>query len=168
MQPLQREPDRDPGFKAELQRARKHTERLINTRDRSSSELGQRLKKAGFSSEVIAREVEEAVASGLVDDQRFMQLYIQGKTRSGWGQNRIVAELRRFGIDLRHCDGYPDSFFTAEDELDRALECLNRFHTSSKDPWNARYRRLLSKGYTRETAQTALKTLTIQQGRNTI
>lgn len=157
----QAEPKLPADFESQLKEARKRTERLINTRDRSSAELKDRLTRIGFTDEVVQHEVAAAVDAGLVDDQRFARLFIQGKTNRGWGQARIVSELRRFGIDLRLYEGYPECFFTPEDQFSRALECISKFHTSSKDPWSAHYRRLISRGYSREIAIKVLKTLTI-------
>ena len=145
----------------QLHEARKCTERLINTRDRSETELRQRLLKKGFDPAVVEREVASAVAAGLIDDERFMRLYIQGKKNRYWGQRRIESELRRFGIDLKLHEGYPERFFTEEDELTRAQACLARFHTNAKDPWVASYRHLVSKGFELQVAQRTLKKLTI-------
>jgi len=133
--------------KEQLHEARKRTERLINVRDRSSAELRKRLREAGFTDAVVEEEVEDALSLGLIDDERFTRLYVQGKKRSGWGQNRIEVEIRRYGIELRYCEGYPESFFTEEEELRRAQECLSCFHSAAKNRWAAQYRRLISKGF---------------------
>ena len=175
MKPSQPEHDRDvrmtrpkqqvskrlKGLEGQLREARKKTERLISVRDRSSAELKLRLEKAGFSDTVIRREVDDALSAGLVDDERFMRLYIEGKKRCGWGQNRIEAELKRFGIEIRLSEGYPESFFDEEEEIKRAQECLCSFRSSAKDQWAAGYRRLISRGFSREIAQKVLRTLTI-------
>ncbi|MCL1846809.1 MAG: RecX family transcriptional regulator [Coriobacteriia bacterium] len=156
-QQSQAAPDSPKSFDEQLQEARKCTERLINYRDRSAAELMQRLQRKGFEQTVVAHEVDSAIAIGLVDDERFTRLFIQGKKNRNWGQRRIESELRRFGIELRLCDGYPERFFTEEDELKRASECLNRFHTNAKDPWAASYRYLVSKGYEAQVAQRVLR-----------
>lgn len=145
----------------QLREARKRTERLINVRDRSSAELRSRLNKAGFTDTVVEVEVNAALSMGLVDDERFVRLYVEGKKKSGWGRNRIEAGIKRYGIELKHCEGYPESFFTEEDELRRAQESLRRFRSVAKDQWGAQYRRLVSRGFTAETALKVLTLLTI-------
>jgi regulatory protein len=136
---------------------RGRTERLIGTRERSEAELRERLLRAGFDKDVVEGEVRRCVAAGLVDDQRFARQFIAGKKHSGWGRTRIEQELRRYGIELRLFEGYPELFFSDEDELGRALACLERFHSSARDQGAARFRRLLSKGYSMEIAQKALR-----------
>ena len=141
--------------------ARKRTERLINVRERSSVELGRRLQKAGLSSEIVEHEVRDAISAGLIDDERFALLYIQSKKRGGWGRNYIEARLRYYGIDIKAFEGYPERFFSDEEEMQIAQEYLERFHTSSKDPRAACFRRLTSRGFSYEIAQTTVKKLTI-------
>lgn len=148
--------DEPSSHEQQLREARKRTERLINVRDRSSTELKNRLKRAGFSDNVVNHELEAACKTGLVDDERFTRLYIEGKKNHGWGKNRIEAGLRGFGIDLRLYEGYPERFFTEADELKRARTSLGSFHTTSKDPRGAQYRRLISKGFSHGIAQSAL------------
>jgi regulatory protein len=136
---------------------RGRTERLIGTRERSKAELRSRLLQAGFGEDVVEQELARCIAAGLVDDERFARLYIAGKKRSGWGCRRIEQELIRFGIELRACEDYPAAFFNEEDELERACACLARFHSSARDQHAARFRRLLSKGFSIQTAQRALR-----------
>ena len=140
----------------QLREARKRTERLINVRDRSEAELRYRLRRAGFTAAVVEQEVEKAIAVGLIDNERFTSLYIAGKKHSGWGRLRIEKELRRFGIEIRHSQGYPEEFFAEEDELDRAWACLERYYPRSSDKHAACYRRLISRGFSNDTARTAL------------
>jgi regulatory protein len=69
---------------------------------------------------------------------------------------RIERELERYGIELRYRAGYPEEFFTDEDEIERASACLARLHSRAKDQEAARYRHLLSKGFSPTTAWKAL------------
>jgi len=145
----------------QLREARKRTERLINTRERSSTELSQRLSKAGFADAIVECEVDDALAKGLVDDERFAQLYIESKKRSGWGQRHIEAKLRLFGIDIKSFEGYPERYFSDQEEAHLAEEYVERFHTTSKDPRSACFRRLINRGFSQEIAKRAVKKLTI-------
>jgi regulatory protein len=140
----------------QLQSARKKAERLIGVRDRSEAELRGRLARAGFDESVVERVVSEALSVGLVDDDRFVRLYVAGKKRSGWGCLRIERELTRYGIELACREGYPQAFFTDEDELNRARACLEKLRVRAKDQRAAQYRHLLSKGFPTRIARKAL------------
>jgi regulatory protein len=140
----------------QLHEARRKAERLIGVRERSEAELKGRLKRAGFASSIVEQVTAEALAAGLVDDRRFTELYIAGKKHSGWGQPRIEQELKAYGIELSHYEGYPEVFFSAGDELARASACLTGFSSRAKDLQAARYRHLLSKGFSQQTAWQAI------------
>jgi regulatory protein len=142
-----------------LQGARKKAERLIGVRDRSETELRGRLARAGFDEPIVERVVSEALSVGLLDDDRFVRLYIAGKKRSGWGRLRIERELTRYGIELGCREGYPGAFFTDEDEFDRARACLEKHPVRAKDQRAAQYRHLLSKGFSAGIARKALFSL---------
>ncbi|MDR1014054.1 MAG: recombination regulator RecX [Coriobacteriales bacterium] len=139
-----------------LRAARRKAERLIGVRERSVAELGLRLAQAGFEEALVAQVVGEAQAAGLVDDGRFARLYIEGKKRSGWGRSRIEQGLERFGIEPGCHEGCPAASFSDDDELERARACLERFRSRAKDPQAARYRHLLSKGFSPQIARRAV------------
>jgi regulatory protein len=143
-------------FEEQLRQARKKAECLIGVRDRSEAELRERLNRAGFQGFIVEQVVNEALAAGLVDDSRFIQVYVASKRRSGWGRVRIEQGLRRYGIELGRHGGYPGEFFPEEDELERACTCLENFYSRAKDQKAARYRHLLTKGFSPETAWKAL------------
>jgi regulatory protein len=132
------------------------TERLINVRDRSTKELADRLRQAGFSERIAQAELARARKAGLVDDERFCRLYVSGKAHLGWGRNRIVREIRRYGIELEQMEGYPEEFFDADEELARACACVRSFHTHSKNPTAACLRRLVNRGFPLSVARQAL------------
>jgi regulatory protein len=148
--------------------ARAKTELLIKVRDRSTKELADRLRQAGFPEQIARAEVARAVRAGLVDDERFCRLYVSGKAHLGWGRNRITREIRRYGIDLSQKEGYPEAFFSEEDELERARLCLRSFHTRSKNPQAACLRRLVNKGFSLSIARQALSELTVLSEWNTM
>jgi regulatory protein len=141
---------------AQRSEIQKRTEMLIRVRDRSECELKDRLARVGFDETIVEKEVTRARVAGLVDNERFTNLYVSGKKRSGWGQGRIENELQRFGIDLRQHEGYPEQFFGSEEELERALSCLARFKTTAKDKRSACYRKLISKGFSTEIINQAI------------
>jgi len=130
--------------------------RLTDVRDRSIFEMRSRLLREGFAEEHVSDAIERAILCGALDDVRFSGAYIRGKLRAGWGFCRIERCLKSFGVDTASIEGYPEAFYSAEDEVERAVKELTCFMTKAKDPRGARYRRLLSKGYSSDVIQTAL------------
>ena len=101
-----------------------------------------------------------ALDAGYISDERFAHALVNGKARLGWGRGRIEWELRRFGIDILTLEGYPAAFYEDEDDLQRAVGVLIRFHTRSKNMREAQYRHLVNKGFSADIAQKALTQLT--------
>ena len=130
--------------------------RLISVRERSLSEMRERLQKEGYPEEQVDDTIERLVLYGLLDDTRFAEAYIKGKLRSGWGKIRIERGLKTFGVDVSTIEEYPQAYFSVEDEVERALKELSRLKTIAKNVRDAQYRRLYSKGYSYDTIKRAL------------
>ncbi|MGO9480601.1 MAG: regulatory protein RecX, partial [Candidatus Kryptoniota bacterium] len=73
--------------------------RLINYRMRTKSELIQRLGEKKFPGEMIERVVEKLNGIGLIDDQKFAELFIAGKVaQRPVGKRELERKLREKGI----------------------------------------------------------------------
>ncbi|MDR1713962.1 MAG: RecX family transcriptional regulator [Coriobacteriales bacterium] len=144
----------------QLQKARCKTEQLLNYRDRTSQELKARLMQAGFSLQVAETETRLAQQAGLIDDERFTRLYVASKRNSGWGQVRIVRELRRYGIDLQADPASCAELFDEQDELRKAMDCATRFRSRAQDQRSACFRRLITRGFSVDVARKTLSQLT--------
>ena len=129
------------------QQAFAKTVRLLSARDRSVREIEAQLDRAGFEESVIASAVDRAKACGLLDDHRFAESYVHSKITAGWGRARIEHELGLRGIELNDIGDGEEVLFEDDDELTRALNELKRFKTRAKNLHEARYRRLIGKGY---------------------
>lgn len=125
----------------------KKVARLVSVRERSEAELSDRLARCGFSPEETREAVETSVRIGLVDDRRFTSAFIRGKALSGWGRARIVAGLRRAGVDEETIESCSDDFPTPDQELENARREVLKRPVRSKDPYASLMRRLVSKGY---------------------
>jgi regulatory protein len=79
-------------------RARERALGLLALRDRSRREMETRLGMAGFEPEVVLDTVEWLEGLDYVDDVRFAAHYTAEKAKSGWGPQRIRAELSRKGV----------------------------------------------------------------------
>ena len=133
--------------RASLTAGKKRIESLLNRRDYSTKELLNKLRDDGFSSAVSAQLVDEAVASNLVNDARFAEVYARSKCYAGWGKLRIERELSRKGIDARELPGWPESYFEDEDEKARAIELASRRRLTGKNDFQKIVRFLCGKGY---------------------
>lgn len=133
--------------RASLTAGKKRIESLLNRRDYSTKEVLNKLRDDGFSSAVSAQLVDDAVASNLVNDARFAEVYVRSKCYAGWGKLRIERELSRKGIDARELPGWPESYFEDEDEKARAIELASRRRLTGKNDFQKIVRFLCGKGY---------------------
>ncbi len=131
--------------------------RLISMRDYTEHGMSAKLLAAGFQPDDVERCVKLAVESRLIDDMRYAELYIVAKKESGWGCGKIIAGLHEKGIDCSAIEGFPDDLFPFEEEVERASRCLLRHKTSSKNPREAHFRFLMSKGYSNAVCARALE-----------
>lgn len=150
-----------------LQKALDLAYAYINSRDRTVSEVSQRLQRRGVSEELTARAVQTLADQGFLDDARFARLFVADKrTLEQWGSERIRRGLLLRGID-RHlaeealavepapelADEEPES------ELARALTLLRRRFPEPPEDRRERNRALgmlMRKGYESELALDAL------------
>lgn len=74
--------------------------RLLSVRDRSRSELSQRLARKGFSSEQIDSALARATELGYLDDRRFAHNRARSLVRQGKAVGkRLELELKRHNLD---------------------------------------------------------------------
>jgi regulatory protein len=150
-----------------LQKALDLAYAYINSRDRTVSEVQQRLQRRGVSEELTERAVQTLADQGFLDDARFARLFVADKrTLEQWGSERIRRGLLSRGID-RHlaeealavepapelADEEPES------ELARALTLLRRRFPEPPEDRRERNRALgmlMRKGYESELALDAL------------
>ena len=152
-----------PGFGPDtgeqLQRALEFAYRYLNRRERTETEMRQRLERGGFATPVIEETTATLVEHGVLNDSRFARLFVEDKrTLERWGNDRITRALIRRGIDRQLIAEALDDDST-QDELGRALELLrDRFPNPPQDR-RERDRALgvmLRKGYDSELAVDAL------------
>ena len=138
---------------------RSRVEGLIDKRDYSTKELGDKLRIDGYGARVVDRAVSRASECGLVNDKRFADVFIRTKLGAGWGQARIARELELRGIDLADVEGWPHDYFTRESELDRALEMARRKHLTGKNDYERIVRFLYGRGFSGNIANTVARTV---------
>ncbi len=72
--------------------------RLLKFRNRSTRELAERLKRKGFSEDIITQSIAYFRNLQLVDDVGFTEQWIRAKLSRGYGFLRIAQELSAKGI----------------------------------------------------------------------
>lgn len=127
--------------------AHERVEDLVRRRDYSRHELAEKLRADGYSRAVVDETVGRAAECGLVDDARFAAAFARSKAAAGWGKIRVERELARRGVDASSVEGWPDEFFSADDERARALELAGRRRLTGKNDYARIVRFLCGRGF---------------------
>ncbi len=150
-----------PGAISEQERLQKALDlayAYLNPRDRTVSDVRQRLQRRGVSDEVTEAAIQILGEQGFLDDTRFAALFVADKrTLEQWGSERIRRGLLSHGIDRHLAETALAGDPTAESddaepesELDRALALLRRRFPDPPEDRRDRNRALgmlLRKGY---------------------
>lgn len=139
--------------------------RLVNVSERSEAQIRDRLLRDGFSEEVCDDAIAKAVSYGLVDNDRFARMLIRTRLAQGSGLPGIERELVRNEIDPENVPGWPEEFLgDSEDDVERALQLLEKKPPRSKNIRSAAYRRLIQKGYSSSVASSAARIYAEREG----
>ena len=134
--------------------ARERSFRALAQREYSSAELAARLADDGYPAHVATETVESLVRSGLVDDERFAEVWARSRAHQGFGRRRIGEELARRGVDeglvRRALATIPG------DEVTRARTTLRGPLPTSRKERERALRRLIGRGFDLPVALRAL------------
>ena len=131
---------------------------LCAVRDRSSTELVERLGKDGYTSAQVEEALGRSRECGLVDDARFADAFVRGRVSAGKGARGIEKSLLEHGIDPLSLEGWPEAYGMSEEEqVERGCDYLRSHPPRAKDAWAAAYRKLLSRGYSARIASKACR-----------
>lgn len=130
---------------------------MLSRRDHSIHEAQEKLDRYGFDADTISMTIDRGVSLKFLNDQRFATYFIESRKRRGWGRRKIELELKRKGVDLEGLPGYPDDFYSAEDDSERAMELLGRKRVPESRAYEKLVRFLMSKGFDYSTAASAVK-----------
>lgn len=122
-------------------------EELVGRRDYSRIELCDRLSSDGYPTSVVEQVVSRACEVGLVDDARYGAAFARSKILAGWGRLRIERELSRRGVDVSEVAGWPEEFFNADEERERALALAFRRRLSGRNDYQKLVRFLCTRGF---------------------
>lgn len=156
--PIDKDDFFDQVSRRELAACREQLLAALERRDLTQKEAREKLDRLGFLPEFTEPCVAEAVARRFIDDDRYARSFIDRKKRAGWGQRRIEQELRCRGVSCDGIEGYPDAFFSDDEDLARARALLARKSIPATKPFEKLVRHLMSKGFTYALAAEAVRT----------
>jgi regulatory protein len=123
--------------------------RILNFRDRSHKELNDRLRKLGFDQFLIDEAMQDLVADGTLNDERFIREFVSDYTKLNPRGNRYISnELKKKGITadaIAQALNERDEKSLAKELLGTKLAGLDR--NDPKDRAKI-VRRLMSRGFT--------------------
>ena len=132
---------------AEAPRARERALQLLEYRERSVAELTRKLRDSGYGAALVLATVARCAELGLVDDERFAEVWVRSRTSAGHGSRRIRRELAEKGVSPdviaialgREC--------TPEQELARARAALRGQRALNRRDRDRLVRRLVARGF---------------------
>jgi len=71
---------------------------LLKYRARSKAEIGLRLKKKGYSSDIIEQTINYLEENNYINDEDFVKNYAAYAQDKGWGPRKIDFNLKKLGI----------------------------------------------------------------------
>ncbi len=114
-----RKPEAEPAA-ADERTVRTAALALLAGRDFGRTELLRRLGRRGYPAGTVAAVVEALAAEGLLNESRFVELFVRQHAGRGHGPARIRAELRTRGVPAAEIDAGLDT--SDEDWTARARE----------------------------------------------
>lgn len=149
--------------------AREASFRYLGRRDHASFEIKQKLKKKGFSENVIENVLEELSEKGFLNDQNFSLKFITEKSElNQWGRKKIESELYKKGIQQKTIHQTLNSFF---DNLSQDQICLDlvikrkRHFLREDDPFKRKmkiYNYLTGRGFTSTDIKKAMPKIAVE------
>lgn len=129
---------------------------LVNVSDHSEHSIRKRLVRDGFPDEEIENAVGKAKDYGFINDSRYAEVLIRSRISQGKGSAGIERELKSQNIDIETVEGWPYDYpVSYDEELNRAIDLLERKPPKSKNIREGAYRKLVSKGYSSSVASSA-------------
>ena len=102
-------------------KAESYAYRLLSYRPRTEQEIRDKLKKKGFTGDIIDCLVSKLRDRSLIDDHNFARLWIESRMQSSsYGFLRIRHELRQKGVDKNIIEDIAEQFKKDFNEPDMA------------------------------------------------
>lgn len=138
---------------------------ILGRRDHSAFEMREKLRGYGYRAQEVEACIERAQELRYLDDARFSCYFIEERKRRGWGRRKIEQELKRKGVSIEDVPGYPEAFFSEDEDAERALALLARKSVPEGHAFEKLVRYLMAKGFSYGVAAGAVRArLTPQEG----
>ena len=144
----------DLGRRSDIFAARTVALRMLAMRSLPSRELMRRLLRKGHGKPAAESAIEGLLSAGLINDAEFARHHARTRSRRSLGPNRLVSELRRFGINERQAEQAVADVYAREgvDPRDQMREAARKKAATLRnlDPAAAKRRLrafLLRRGY---------------------
>ncbi len=124
---------------------------FLGYRARSEKEVRDRLRRYGYGEETVEGVVERLKELGYLDDEDFARLVVREKARR-YGPRRVLAELRKSGVDAELAQGVVEEEFAGRSEMEQARSAAARRYNRGGSDAEARrvYGFLVRRGYSAE------------------
>lgn len=135
--------------------------KVLSYKDRSVSEIRQKLQADGFTHEAVEGAIAKAIRLGILNDQRFCIQFIENSFRAGKGRRVVERALKEKGFSENEIAKLlQESSFEQENEEKRAYEFLIKHPPRGKNLRDSAFRKLVNKGYSIAAAAAAAKKYT--------
>ncbi|MCD8316898.1 MAG: RecX family transcriptional regulator [Eggerthellaceae bacterium] len=140
------------------QRAYQKILRLASVKEQSSALIRKRLGKDGYSPEVIDEALDRAIRASAINDRRYSEALIRTRIYAEKGIEPALKEIEEHRIDTYELEAYQNYLEEGEDaHIEQAVKFLENHPTRSKNLWASAYRKLVTRGFSREVASEAAK-----------
>lgn len=143
---------KDVLLEGEKQKIKQRAFRLLQYRDRSIQELKNRLLRLGFDERLVHSVIEDFVAEGTLDDEKFAYAFVSDYTTLNPRGNRfIIRELQKRGVAkeiISKVVNERDEKGLVADFIERKLSRLSKYDLKERQKI---VRRLLTRGFSSDT-----------------
>lgn len=129
---------------------------LINKKDYSEAELHTKLLREGYKETAVDFALGKLKEHNFINDTRYAECYIRSKIALGWGRKKIEQQLYLKGVSFAQLEGYPESYFKPQDELETIMRLLERKRLPDKNPYQKLYAFFARKGFNSSVIHRAL------------
>lgn len=122
-------------------------EDMISRKDWGKQELASKLLDLGYASTAVQARIDRLEQALVIDDRRYVELFISSKRNLGWGPNKIALELKRKKLEVPPHTRLMEIYEQDESEYDIAKRALARKSFHGNDPYAKVMRFLISRGF---------------------
>ena len=124
-------------------------ERFCAWQERCENDVRKKLTSFHLSEAQEVEIVNHLKENNFLNEERFVEMFVRGKMRAGWGKLKIVAALRAKQIPAelanRYCAAIPEEDYG--ERLRNVIEKWHRTHPDEAPDSPKLVRHLLSKGF---------------------